>query len=69
MEFFEFTDLDFKVMDLFLKHKVCPDCGSSNFLEGPTGGGAQNVKCSGCGHWYNCIFTYGMVAAGKTVFL
>ena len=44
---------DKKVMKLFLKYNVCPDCGSENFKEGPSGGGATNVKCSGCGHWFN----------------
>jgi hypothetical protein len=27
---------------------VCPKCGGGNFLEGPHGGNAVNVKCSNC---------------------
>jgi len=42
-----------KLMDLFMKYKCCPDCGEESFMEGPCGGAAQNVKCNGCGHWYN----------------
>jgi len=44
---------DDKVKDLFLKYNACPDCGSENFMEGPSGGAATNVKCGGCGHWFN----------------
>lgn len=42
-----------KLMDLFMKYNACPDCGSENFMEGPSGGMATNVKCRGCGHWFN----------------
>lgn len=28
---------------------TCPDCGGEDFLEGPHGGLAVNVKCSKCG--------------------
>ncbi len=38
---------------LFEKHNCCPDCGSDSFYEGPSGGGAQNVSCAGCGHRFN----------------
>ena len=44
---------DDKVKELFLEYNACPDCGSEQFMEGPTGGGAVNVKCRGCGHWFN----------------
>jgi len=44
---------DEKVMELFLEHNGCPDCGSEKFMEGPAGGMSQNVKCAGCGHWFN----------------
>ena len=44
---------DEKVKDLFMKYNCCPDCGSDKFMEGPSGGAATNVKCGGCGHWYN----------------
>jgi len=32
---------------------VCPNCGCDQFYEGAEGGGAQNVKCSGCLYRYN----------------
>ena len=41
------------LMKAFLKNDACPDCGSEHFKEGPSGGMATNVKCSGCGHWFN----------------
>ena len=44
---------DEKVMKLWIKYKRCPDCGCDSLMEGPTGGGAINVKCNGCGHWFN----------------
>ena len=44
---------DDKLKDLFLKYNACPDCGSESFMEGPSGGMATNVKCNGCGHWFN----------------
>ena len=44
---------DDKVKELFLKYNACPDCGSESFMEGPSGGMATNVKCNGCGHWFN----------------
>lgn len=37
----------------FIKYGVCPDCGSEKFYGGPSGGMAQNVKCAGCGHYFN----------------
>lgn len=42
-----------KLRDLFYKLKICPDCGSEKFMEGPHGGAAVNIKCRGCGHWFN----------------
>lgn len=39
----------------FEANASCPDCGSTDFLEGPRGGIAQNVRCgnSACGAWFN----------------
>jgi len=44
---------DDKLMDEFMKYNSCADCGCESFQEGPCGGAAQNVKCNGCGHWFN----------------
>lgn len=44
---------DDKLMELFLKHNCCPDCGSEQFMEGPSGGMSTNVRCAGCKHWFN----------------
>jgi ribosomal protein S27E len=44
---------DDKLKELFMKYNACPDCGSESFMEGPSGGAATNVKCNGCGHWFN----------------
>ena len=41
------------IRELFNEHKACPDCGSSQFYEGPSGGMTTNMKCAGCGHWFN----------------
>ncbi len=32
---------------------VCPRCGCKDFLEGPHGGAAINIKCSKCSYWMN----------------
>jgi hypothetical protein len=42
-----------QLMEAFLQHNCCPDCGSIKFMEGASGGMSQNAKCGGCGHWYN----------------
>jgi len=47
---------DKKLKELFEKYMACPDCGSTEYQEGPSGGGAQNVKCAGCGHYFNLAF-------------
>jgi ribosomal protein S27AE len=31
----------------------CPRCGSTEFLAGPRGGAAQNVKCAKCDYGMN----------------
>jgi hypothetical protein len=31
----------------------CPNCGSLDWLEGPSGGASINVKCGNCGLWFN----------------
>lgn len=35
------------------KEGCCPNCGSDKWYEGPSGGMAVNVKCAGCGIWFN----------------
>lgn len=39
---------------LFVK-KECPDCGCKEYLEGPSGGAATNIKCADpkCGSKFN----------------
>ncbi|GEM_PF-3524683 len=37
---------------LFVEKK-CPDCGKFDFLEGPRGGLAVNIKCTNCGSEFN----------------
>ncbi len=32
---------------------ICPGCGGKEFLEGPHGGMAVNVKCKKCGYKLN----------------
>ncbi len=42
-----------ELMKAVEKHKACPDCGSKEFYEGPSGGLATNVQCAGCNHRFN----------------
>jgi len=44
---------DNKLIDLFMEYEACPDCGCDSFAEGPAGGASTNVKCNGCGHYFN----------------
>jgi hypothetical protein len=37
----------------FSQSDCCPDCGGAEFVHGPRGGLAQNMKCGGCGSEYN----------------
>jgi len=34
---------------------ACPECGGKDFLEGPHGGMAVNVKCAKCGYKLNVV--------------
>lgn len=33
--------------------KGCPDCGSTRFYEGPSGGMCINIECVDCGSKFN----------------
>lgn len=39
---------------------ICPDCGSEKFYEGPSGGMSINIKCAGCGSWFNDMGPFGI---------
>jgi hypothetical protein len=36
-----------------IKNSQCPDCGSKEFIQGPSGGMTVNVECAGCGSKFN----------------
>lgn len=40
---------------------ICLNCGSTVLLTGPSGGMSTNMRCSSCGHTYNCMFMPGGV--------
>jgi len=42
-----------------LKKNECPDCGGSEWLNGPGGGCSQNVECGGCGSRFNLTPGFG----------
>lgn len=44
---------DGELTSWFRQSGCCPDCGGAEFVPGPRGGLAQNMKCSGCGSEYN----------------
>lgn len=39
----------------FETHASCPDCGGTEFIDGPRGGMSMNIQCArpSCGSWYN----------------
>ena len=45
--------------DTFFKNG-CPDCGSNDFLEGPSGGLSINIKCAKCDHKFNDMWVFGV---------
>ena len=46
--------------EIKLKNNTCPDCGGKNFLKGPCGGLAVNVKCANpkCGSKFNICWPF-----------
>jgi len=44
---------DRKLFKHIMKFKTCPDCGCSQFYEGPSGGMSTNIQCLGCAHKFN----------------
>jgi hypothetical protein len=38
---------------------ACPDCGSEFFFKGQSGGLSMNLKCVGCGHFWNWMGPFG----------
>lgn len=46
-------DGDAELTAWFRNKECCPDCGGSEFLDGPRGGLSQNMACAGCGSEYN----------------
>jgi len=38
-----------------LSEAQCPKCSYRGFQLGPRGGAAQNIRCCGCGKYYNVI--------------
>ena len=47
-----------KVKNLIIKYRCCPDCGSEELNEGPSGGISTNVQCARCGHWFNMCLPF-----------
>ncbi len=37
---------------------ICPDCGSKDFLEGPSATLAVNVQCAKCGSRFNICWPF-----------
>jgi len=40
-------------MSRVVKELICPKCSGKDFLAGPRGGMARNIKCANCGYWIN----------------
>jgi len=47
----------------------CPDCGEAEFLEGPTGGISQNIKCANdaCGSEFNMAAVGGQLLFAERI--
>ena len=55
-----------KLKEVSFEYKCCPDCGSTEFSEGPSGGLCTNIKCCSCGHWFNISpFTFERIHFNK----
>jgi hypothetical protein len=38
----------------------CPDCGATDFYEGPSGGMSVNIMCAKCSSWFNHMGPFGI---------
>jgi len=47
-----------KLIELFLKSKRCPDCGSKDFYIDDSGvsGVSIDIKCNICEHWFRKFY-------------
>lgn len=45
-------------------HLLCPNCGGSEWVEGPEGGGSQNIQCGKCYKYYNYMGPFGLQDIG-----
>lgn len=59
----ELGHLDFGELNPIADSQECPDCGCPDFLEGPSGGISQNIKCAAprCGSTFNVGIAFGKV--------
>lgn len=52
------------LLEHITKEKCCPDCGSTSFYEGPSGGISTNVMCAGCKHRFNFSLPFSVERIG-----
>lgn len=45
----------------------CPDCGSREFLDGPSGGMSQNIECAECHSRFNIAVFSGTVLFAERI--
>lgn len=67
-----YDDVTTEEKELLFKD-ICPDCGETGFLEGPSGGGSTNVRCANdkckakfniCGSLTPQRLEYGLIIKG-----
>jgi DNA-directed RNA polymerase subunit RPC12/RpoP len=55
------TDADKEMVRAAILKGKCPDCGSKDFIEGPSGGICTNYTCAECGSRFNIGAAFGSV--------
>jgi hypothetical protein len=52
---------DEEVSAWFVQNRTCPDCGSSEFVNGPRGGASRNMRCANavCSAEFNVLEVQG----------
>jgi hypothetical protein len=54
-------------LELLAKHGICPDCGNSHFLRGPSGGASDNIECGPCGSRFNIAVAQGQFLLAQRI--
>ncbi len=64
LNFWPFNKKDSPTISVTRTLISCPNCGSTEWISGPEGGGSQNLQCSKCYKYYNYMGPFGLHEIG-----